>query len=189
VNDRITIAKILIPTAECKGYAVIGCYLASNNNKKNEYEFDLAQLEASYNCLTGAIFKTIVIGDINADSVRNTYTQDKLFANWLIINNKIELTRLFLQPIPFTYLGSRGQISHIDHIIIDESTDWREIRAINICVTKDEYNKLRTSQNWEQDIRGIWDWENNYGDHRALNMELLIRVNVNELEKKIVRVE
>jgi hypothetical protein len=186
INDRISVAKIEIPNNMCRGYAVIGCYLSSNNNKNQEYENDLAQIHNTFMRLSNLDYKTIILGDFNGDSDRLTYVQDKILKNWLNSHNLTELTRLFTQPIPYTFLSSIGSFSCIDHIVISNSNCWPEIRDVNILHSSEEYKQLKSSQNWKEAMKGIWDWQNNLGDHRAINIKLNIMAIKQVLSEKFL---
>jgi hypothetical protein len=181
------VAKIEIPDNNHKGYAIIGCYLTSNNNANNEFESDLSQIATTKLRLKNLKYKTIVVGDLNADSGRGLYKQDKILAEWLANEDLIELTRLFVQPIPYTYLSSRGSMSCIDHIIVERNEELKEISDVNIVCTVEEYTELRLSKNWESRAAGIWDWENNFSDHRAISIGLGVKISTTELNKNTVR--
>jgi hypothetical protein len=83
------------------------------------------------------------MGDFKADSSGVLFGQDQLMANWQHDHHKTELTRLHLQPISYTYLGAQGQISAIDHIIIDDYEKWKEILTVNIIIDSKEYMELK----------------------------------------------
>ncbi len=121
------------------------------------------------------------MGDFNGDSRRNIYTQDRIFKKWLLESKKIELTRLFVQPIPYTFLSPTGSVSTIDHILINDDQDWSEIKEVNILCSEIEYGRLRDGQDWSNTIKGVWDWENNHGDHRPLTVSLEVSVIISKL--------
>jgi hypothetical protein len=145
ISDRITVAKIEVPHDNYKGLAIIGSYMASNNNANNEFEGDLELIEATHRRLKKLLYREVIIGDFNSDSGRNLYTQDKIMAKWLDDENKIELTRLFLQPIPFTYLSPIGSFSCIDHFIVDTHDNNNIVKNVNIISTSKEFKNLRDS--------------------------------------------
>jgi hypothetical protein len=168
INTRISVAKLNLTTKSHAGIALIGCYLCSNNNKNHEYEHDLAVIQSTYARLCRDKFKVIITGDFNGDSGRCLYLQDVILSNWLSDNHKKELTRLYTQPIPFTFLGAIGQTSFIDHFIIDQGDEWSEIEQVNVITSKAEYRNLKETNDPMNEIKGIWDWANNHGDHRGI---------------------
>jgi hypothetical protein len=56
-------------------------------------------------------YKTIIIGDLNADSSRLKYTTDRILKKWLERKKFTEISRLFTQTNPNTFLNSKGQHS------------------------------------------------------------------------------
>jgi hypothetical protein len=78
-----------------------------------------------------------------------------------------------------------GSYSYIDHVIIGRNDNLIEINAVNVLFTEMEYAKLRASTEWREDMKGIWDWELNFGDHRAISVGLSLDTNRTELEKKM----
>jgi hypothetical protein len=70
-----------------------------------------------------------------------------------------ELARLFMQTIPYTFLGPlTGSFSCIDHILIDCETEWPEIKNVSIIYNDDEYRQLRCGNDWTGSLKVIWDW-------------------------------
>jgi exonuclease III len=156
VNRRISILKVNLydkPTDKFRGYALIGTYMSSNNNANNEYELDLAIISTTYERLFREGYKSIIIGDLNADSSRLKYTTDRILKKWLNRKNFTEVSRLYTQAIPNTFLNSRGQHSWIDHILIGD-VPWPEITQVNIKVTDMEKKNLRDSASWKTSIKG-----------------------------------
>jgi hypothetical protein len=105
-------------------------------------------------------------------------------AKWLDDENKIELTRLFLQPIPYTYLSPIGSFSCIDHFIIDTHDNNKIVKNVNIIITSKEFKILRDSNDDTLEVfKSIWDWELNFGDHRSISVEFKIKISKIDLQK------
>jgi hypothetical protein len=105
----------------------------------------------------------------------------------------VEISRLYTQRVPNTFLSSRGQHSNIDHFIINSKQKWQEIVQTNIITTEKEAEKMR-SKDWKNEVKGCWDWKRNRGDHRAvgLSMEVIIGKNfwnenceIKKMERKL----
>ena len=118
----------------------------------------MAVIQSTYNRLSKEGFKVIITGDLNGDSRRHLYVQDVILSSWLFDNHKSELTRLYTQPIPLTFLGSMGQTSFIDHFIVDSRDNWSIIEQVNILSSESEYLQLKVSADHENDIKGIFPW-------------------------------
>jgi hypothetical protein len=183
INRRISILKIITSVGVFNGYAILGVYLSSTNNTNKEYELDLEILSLNYRRLKREGFKPLIAGDLNADTGRLKYTNDKILKNWLGKKNFKEVSRLYLQNIPNTFLNSRGQYSNIDHFIIEDGLLWQEIKQVNIIFTNKEKSKLCTNS-WKNAIKGNWDYENNSGDHRPVTLNLSLAAD-NECIRRI----
>jgi hypothetical protein len=83
----------------------------------------------------------------------------------------VEISRLYTQNMPNTFLNSRGHYSNIDHFLIGNEIPWREIEQVNIICTHHERLNMASS-NWKTLIKGNWDFDNNTGDHRPVTMKL-----------------
>jgi hypothetical protein len=135
VNKRISILKINTADSDLeggKGYALIGVYLSSNNNLNSEYEIDLGVLNNTCSRMMREGYKPLIAGDMNADSSRHKYTNDFLLKAWLQRSSFTEISRLYTQRVPNTFLSSRGQTSNIDHFIIGSNTPWPEVTQVNM---------------------------------------------------------
>jgi hypothetical protein len=171
-----------------KGYALIGAYLSSNNNTNNEFESDLGILDSTYSRALREGFKPIIGGDLNADSERLKYQNDKILKGWLQKMEYLELSRIYTQRVPNTFLSSRGQYSNIDHFVINQRIPWPEIEQVNIRATEKEASTMRTPE-WKEAIKRCWDWEKNMGDHRAVVLNLVIQVSKQHWEEKCVKMK
>ncbi len=99
--------------------------------------------------------------------------------------HRCELTRLYTQAIPLTFLGSVGQTSLIDHFIFDSRDNWSIIEQVNVLSSKSEYLRLKVSTDHENDIKGIWDRNTNNGDHRGMIVSKKKGENFIKYSKKI----
>jgi hypothetical protein len=174
VNKRISVVKVILNNqAPHLGYAFIGVYMSSNNNMNKEFELDLHLLDFTYKRLVKENFKPIILGDLNADTGRMKYANDKILKKWLDINSYTELTRLYTQNVPNTFLNSRGQYSFIDHVIVDKIRLWPEFLQVNIIHTEKERKKL-LSPNWKSNIKSCWNYKENNSDHRVVKFNLKV---------------
>jgi hypothetical protein len=78
-------------------------------------------IDATYKRATREGYKPIILGDLNADTCRMKYVNDRVLSNWLRKHKYLELSRIYAQAVPNTFLSSRGQYSWIDHFIISET--------------------------------------------------------------------
>ncbi len=186
ISKRITTLKIRTTSGQArgssKGYALIGVYMSSSNNRDKEYELDLGILDMTYKRLAREGFKPIILGDLNGDSSRLKYANDRLLANWLNRHKYAEISRLYVQSVPNTFLNSRGSYSWIDHIIINDKTTWKEIKQINICTTTEEKNAMK-NKDWKEKIKSNWDYERNTGDHRPVVMQIDMKIEKEHWDK------
>jgi hypothetical protein len=188
INKRISVLKMNTlgesgNPLEMRGYALIGVYLSCNNNAKNEFELDLGILDVTYSRLLREGYKPIITGDLNADISRLKYTNDILMKSWENKKKYIELSRLYTQKVPNTFLSSRGQYSNIDHFLVTDEVPWPEIEQINIKVTDGEFNALKVT-NWKESIKSCWDWNCNTGDHRAVTLSMNVQIRKSHWNEK-----
>ena len=80
--------------------------MSSNNNARHEFEQDLTTIYSAYERLFREGYKTLILGDLNADSSRLKYTTDRILKKWLDRRKFIEVSRLYTQAIPNTFLNS-----------------------------------------------------------------------------------
>ena len=101
----------------------------------------------------------------------------------MVKKNKLkEITRLYTQIMPNSYLSPTGSYSNIDHFIINEKQNWSEIIQVNLLTNRSEHLKLWKSQNnWKEAIKGIWNHEENFSDHRATQIEIRVKINEDEI--------
>jgi len=78
INKRISVLKINTDSGKFRGYSIIGVYLSCSNNANREYELDLDILNMTYRRLFREGYRPIIAGDMNADTWRMKYTNDKL---------------------------------------------------------------------------------------------------------------
>ena len=104
-----------------------------------------------------------------------------------------KLSSLFTQVYSNTYLSFTGESSEIDHVIAI-TKDWEEITEINLIIIKYEMEQMIKSCHlgiWKEIVKDTWD-SNNLGDHRPIEVNLMIRAKKPELkkvEKKVTRLK
>jgi hypothetical protein len=99
--------------------------LKTENNKSFSPNKGFAYiLDAIYNRISSGGLKQIILGDMNADTMRLEYTNDRVMASWLKRHSYTEIRRLFVQAVPNSFLNSKGRYSWIDHFIINWSASW-----------------------------------------------------------------
>jgi hypothetical protein len=180
VNKRITVIKLVLGKFN---YAFIGVYLSCNNNRNQEYELDLELIASTHSRLVRQNFKPMILGDLNADTRRLKYANDRLLWNFSKRYEFVDLTKLFVQPMPNTFLSAIGKYSAIDGFLVCDYIDWREVVSANIIATRKEKKSLRKSgDKWKDKIKSIWDYKRNSGDHRPVSIELVIKVEKNSIK-------
>ena len=133
-----------------KGFAYNGStYMICNNNRNEEYVLELGILDATYNRISSEGFKPINLGDMNADTMRLKYTNDRVMASWLKRHSYTEISRLYVQAVPNSFLNSSGQYSWIDQLLFNRSASWKEIEQINIHSTTKEGSDMRDAD-WRE---------------------------------------
>jgi hypothetical protein len=148
---------------------LIGVYI---NSSKGQQEYDAVLDDLTATILNKDKDEAIcLMGDFNGDMHRynsnNGYWNDRSLAKWYTTQmdklDMIWLTQMFTQRVDNTYqLANRK--SHIDHIFIANSHNWRQEMQANIYLSDSEATEnLIANKTWH---------ETNLSDHRPVELIL-----------------